>query len=228
MTPRDRCGEHPAMSLSFLYRAFCRVLQVIRLACRTDKDLAIEVILLRHEVAVFRRQVHRPVLQPADRALLAALARLLPRHRLGRIFVQPATLLRWQRHLVAKRWTYPHGRPGRPATPKGTVALVLRLAKENPEWGCRRIHGELTTMGITIAPSSVWATLQRHGIEPSPRRSGPTWAEFLSAQAKGLVACDFSMSTPCSFAGSMCSSSSITPAGSCGSQASPPTLSLAG
>ena len=179
------------MTFSFLYRAFCRVLQLVRLARRSDTDLAIEVVMLRHEVAVLRRQVHRPMLQPADRAVLAGLARLLPRQRLGRLFVQPATLLRWHRALVAKRWTYPHGRPGRPAIAKGTTALILRLAKENPTWGYRRIHGELLTLGVTIAASSVWAILKHHGIEPSPRRSGPTWAEFLTAQAKGLMACDF-------------------------------------
>ncbi|MHB1787659.1 MAG: integrase core domain-containing protein, partial [Acidimicrobiales bacterium] len=127
----------------------------------------------------------------ADRAVLAGLARLLPRQRLGHLFVQPATLLGWHRDVVAKRWTYPHARPGRPAIAKGTTALVLRLAKENPQWGYRRIHGELATTGIVIAASSVWATLKRHDIDPSPRRSGPTWAEFLSAQAKGLMACDF-------------------------------------
>lgn len=179
------------MSLSFLYRAFCRVLQLIRLTCRSDTDLAVEVVMLRHEVAVLRRQVQRPLLQPADRAVLSGLARLLGRQRLGYFFVQPETLLRWHRDLVARRWTYPHGRPGRPAIGKGTVALVLRLASENPQWGYRRIQGELATMGIVIAPSSVWAILRRHGVEPSPRRSGPSWAEFLSAQAKGLMACDF-------------------------------------
>jgi putative transposase len=179
------------VTLSFLYRAYCRVLQLIRLIGRRDTDLAIEVVILRHEVALLRRQVHRPALEPADRAVLAGLARLLTRQRLGHLFVQPATLLRWHRDLVAKRWTYPHGRPGRPAIPKGTTAVVLRLAKENPQWGYRRIHGELATMGIVIAPSSVWAILKRHGIDPSPRRSGPTWAEFLAAQAKGLMACDF-------------------------------------
>jgi len=179
------------VTLSFLYRAFCRVLQLIRLVGPRDTDLAIEVVILRHEVAVLRRQVHRPALEPADRALLAGLARLLTRQRLGHLFVQPSTLLRWHRDLVAKRWTYPHGRPGRPALSNGTTALVLRLAKDNPQWGYRRIHGELATMGIVIAPSSVWAILKRHGIEPSPRRSEPTWAEFLATQAKGLMACDF-------------------------------------
>jgi len=177
--------------LSFLYRAFCRVLQLIRLIGRSDTDLAIEVVMLRHEVAVLRRQGHRPALEPADRAVLAGLARLLPRRRLGRFFVRPETLLRWHGDLVARHWAYPHGRPGRPGIAKGTTALVLRLAKENPQWGYRRIHGELATMGIVIAASSVWAILKRHGIEPSPRRSGPTWAEFLTAQAKGLMACDF-------------------------------------
>ncbi len=179
------------MALSFFYRSFCRVLQLIRLTCRKDTDLAIEIVMLRHEVAVLRRQVHRPALQPVDRAVLAALWRLLPRFRQRRFFVQPTTFLRWHRDLVAKRWTYPHGRPGRPSLPAGTTELVLQLARENPAWGYRRIHGELAVMGIMIAPSSVWAILKRHGIEPSPRRSGPTWAEFLRAQAKGLIACDF-------------------------------------
>ena len=179
------------MTLSFLYRAFLRVLQLVRLTCRNDADLAIEVVVLRHEVAVLRRQVRRPALQAADRAVFAGLARLLPRRRHGSFFVQPATLLRWHRDLVAKRWTYPHGRPGRPSIAEGITALVLRLAKENPTWGYRRIHGELATMGVVIAPSSAWAILQRHGVDPSPRRSGPTWAEFLTAQAKGLMACDF-------------------------------------
>ena len=191
MTPGLRRGEHPAVILSFLYRAFCAVLQLIRLIFRRDIDLAIEVVMLRHEVTVLRRQVHRPALEQADRAVLVGLSRLLPRHRLGRFFVQPATLLRWHRDLLTKRWTYPHGRPGRPGIPKGTTALILRLVKENPTWGYRRIHGELATMGIVIAQSSVWAILKRHGVAPSPRRSGPTWAEFLAGQAKGLMACEF-------------------------------------
>jgi putative transposase len=179
------------VTLSFLYRAFCRVLQLIRLLCRSDTDLAVEVVVLRHQVAVLRRQVHRPALEPADRAVLAGLSGLLPRRRLGRFFVRPETLLRWHRDLVARHWTYPHRRPGRPGIATGTTALVLRLAKENPTWGYRRIHGELATMGAVIAASSVWAILKRNGVDPSPRRSGPTWAEFLAAQAKGLMACDF-------------------------------------
>jgi putative transposase len=191
LTPGLRRGEHQTVILSFLYWAFCRVLQLIRLIFRSSTDIVIEVVMLGHEVAVLRRQVHRPALEPADRAVLAGLARVLPGRHLGRFFVQPETLLRWHRDLVAKRWTYPHSRPGRPRIAKGTTALVLRLAKENPHWGYRRIGGELATMGIDIAPSSIWAILKRHGVEPSPRRPGPTWAEFLAAQAKGLMACDF-------------------------------------
>ena len=179
------------MALSFLYLLFVRVSQLLRLACQGRDELAIEVVMLRHEVSVLRRQIDRPALRLADRALLAGLARLLPRHRRRHLFVQPDTLLRWHRDLVRRRWTHPHRRSGRPPVPSGTVALVLRLAKENPTWGYRRVHGELATMGIKLAPSSIWAILKRHGLEPSPRRSGPTWAEFLRVQAKGLLACDF-------------------------------------
>jgi putative transposase len=123
------------MTLPFLYLAFCRALQLIRLVGRSDTDLAVEIVMLRHEVTVLRRQVHRPALKPADRAVLAGLSRLLPRRRLGGFFVQPTTLLRWHRDLAAKRWTYAHGSPGRPSLGQGTTALVLRFAKENPTWG---------------------------------------------------------------------------------------------
>ena len=156
-----------------------------------QQDLAIEIVMLRQEVAVLRRQVARPALRPADRAVLAGLSRLLSTARRGRFFVRPETLLRWHRELVRRKWTYSHRRPGRPAIPAGTVSLVLRLAKENPTWGYRRIQGELATMGVRLAPSSVWEILRRHGIEPAPRRSGPTWAEFLRAQAESMLACDF-------------------------------------
>ena len=179
------------MALRFLYLFSLRVTQLLTRSRRNCDELAIEVVILRHEVAVLRRQIARPALQPADRALLAGLARLLPRRRRGRFFVQPDTLLRWHRDLVRRRWTYLHRTAGRPSVPAGTVALVLRLARENPTWGYRRIGGELTGLGIRLAPSSVWAILRRHGIEPSPRCSGPTWAEFCRAQAKGLIACDF-------------------------------------
>ena len=178
------------MALSFLYCAFVRVLQLLRLQRCDAADLAIEVVVLRHEVAVLRRQVARPALRPADRALLAGLSRLVSRAKRSRFFVEPETLLRWHRDLVRRRWTYPHS-PGRPSIPPGTMRLVVRLAEENPAWGYRRIHGELVGMGIRLAASSVWAILRRNGIEPSPTRSGRTWGELLRAQASTLLACDF-------------------------------------
>jgi putative transposase len=170
---------------------FISALQLVRL-CRNDQDqLAIEVVMLRHEVSVLRRQIARPALLPADRAVLAGLGRLLSPARRGCFFVQPETLLRWHRDLVRRRWTYSHRRSGRPAVPAGTVHLLLRLAKENPTWDYRRIHGELATIGVGLAPSSVWAVRRRNGIDPTPRRSGPTWSEFLRTQATTMLACDF-------------------------------------
>ena len=178
------------MALSFLYLAFLRTIQILRLQRSDDSDLAIEVVMLRHEVAVLRRQVARPALRPSDRALLAGLSRLIPRAKLHRFFVQPDTLLRWHRELVRRKWTYPKP-SGRPKIPTGTVQLVVRLARENPTWGYRRIHGELSVLGIDLAPASVWNILQRHGLDPSPERTGPTWGEFLRAQATTMLACDF-------------------------------------
>ena len=179
------------MALSFLYLAFVRMLQLVRLSRSEQQDLAIEIVILRHEVAVLRRQVVRPALRPADRAILAGLSRLLSTARQRRFFVRPETLLRWHRAWVRRKWTYSHRRQGRPGIPAGTVSLVLRLAKENPTWGYRRIQGELATMGVRLAPSSVWEILRRHGIEPAPRRSGLTWAQFLRVQAETMLACDF-------------------------------------
>ena len=118
------------MALSFLYLAFVRILQLLRLLRRDSGELAIEVVVLRHEVAVLRRQVARPALRPSDRALFAALSRLLDRLHRGKFFVQPETLLRWHWDLVRRRWTYPH-RSGRPSIHVGTVGIILRLAKEN-------------------------------------------------------------------------------------------------
>jgi putative transposase len=140
---------------------------------------------------VLRRQVTRPDLQPADRVVLAVLSRLLPRPRWSAFFVTPATLLRWHRELVARRWTYPHARPGRPPVDKQVRELVLRLAAENPSWGHRRIQGELVGLGYPVAASTVWKILHNAGVDPAPRRSGPTWRQFLTAQARTILACDF-------------------------------------
>jgi hypothetical protein len=126
----------------------------------------------------------------ADRAVLAALSRMLPRPIWRGRFVQPATLLRWHRDLVRRRWTHPNRR-GRPTVTAEIRSLVLRLARENPTWGYRRIHGELGRLGYKIGASTVWAILHRAGVEPAPKRSALTWRQFLRAQAKSVLAVDF-------------------------------------
>ncbi len=148
-------------------------------------------LLLRHQLRVLERQVARPQLHASDRALLAAFSRALPRSAWSSFFVTPATLLRWHREVVARRWTYPHRRPGRPGTAAETRELVVRLARENPAWGYRRIQGELVGLGITLAASTVWAILKEAGIEPAPNRQSMSWAGFLRAQAASIVECDF-------------------------------------
>jgi putative transposase len=184
-------GMLPVVILSLGYLILRQVLQLMMLLVRGDRANVVEVLVLRHQVAVLRRQVRRLDLEPADRALLAGLSRLLPRSRWAAFFVTPATLLRWHRNLVARRWTYPGRRPGRPPVTAELRELVLRLARENPTWGCRRIQGELAGLGYRLAPSTIWAILTRAGVGPAPRRAGPTWGEFLTAQAKGILACDF-------------------------------------
>ncbi|MGN9894739.1 helix-turn-helix domain-containing protein [Micromonospora sp. L31] len=119
------------------------------------------------------------------------LSRLLPRPRWSAFFVTPATLLRWHRELVARRWTYPHARPGRPPVDKQVRDLVLRLAAENPSWGHRRIQGELVGLGYPVAASTVWKILNQAGVDPAPRQSGPTWRQFLTTQVHTILACDF-------------------------------------
>jgi len=142
-------------------------------------------------LAILRRQVGRPTYEPADRALLAALSRLLPRSRWGAFGVTPATLLTWHRRLVARHWTYPQRRPGRPRVDEGIRALVVRLASENPRWGYRRIQGELLKLGVRLAASTIAQIMKEHGLGPAPRRSGPTWRAFLRSQAAHIVATDF-------------------------------------
>ncbi len=150
-------------------------------------------LVLRHENAVLRRHAGRVRYEPADRVWFAALARLLPRRRWTGVFpVTPATLLAWHRKLAAKRYdTSRRRKPGRPPTVPSIARLAVRLAKENPLWGYRRIHGELTKLGVTIAPSTVWEILHAAGIDPAPRRLGPTWRQFLHTQAAGILAVDF-------------------------------------
>jgi putative transposase len=152
-----------------------------------------ELLVLRHENVVLRRQVSRVRYQPADRLWLAALSRLIPRRRWGEVFsVTPATLLGWHRRLVTRQWNYTsRRRPGRPCTAAAIRKLVIRMATDNPAWGHRRVRGELARLGHPIAASTVWQILHDAGIDPAPRRSGPTWKQFLTAQARGILAVDF-------------------------------------
>jgi transposase InsO family protein len=173
------------------YLALRRLLELVVLLIRSESANHVELLVLRHEVAVLRRQVGRPAYQPADRALLAALSRLLPRTRWGSFGVTPATLLAWHRRLVARRWPYPHRRTGRPQAEEATTALVVRLATENPRWGYRRIQGELIKLGVPLAASTIAGILKDHGLGPAPRRSSPTWRAFLRTQASHIVATDF-------------------------------------
>jgi putative transposase len=172
------------------YRLVRLVIDLLVLRGRRDRSKDAEILVLRHQLAVLKRHVPRPRLEPSDRAIVAALARVLDRDRWSSFLVKPDTLLRWHRRLVANHWTYPH-RPGRPATVVETRRTIIRLARENPGWGYRRIHGELARLGITIAASTVWATLKNAGIDPAPNRSSESWTTFLRAQAAGIVACDF-------------------------------------
>jgi putative transposase len=158
---------------------------------RVSKDA--ELLVLRHENAVLRRQICRVRYQPGDRLWFAALSRLIPRRRWGDVFpVTPATLLARHRRLVARKWDYTgRRRPGRPPTAAAIRKLVIRIATENPAWGHRRVQGELVRLGHPIAASTVWQILRDAGIGPAPSRSGPTWKQFLTAQARGIIAVDF-------------------------------------
>jgi transposase len=175
--------------LSLIMRALARLL-VGRRGDDGAQDL--EILVLRHQLRVLRRKTGRPKLKPLDRMLLASTSRFLPRVRWASFMITPQTLLRWHRELVRRKWTYGRGRkPGRPRVDPEIVDLILRLARENPRWGAVRIQGELRRLGIRVGATTIRRVLRRVGLGPSPRRTGPTWSEFLRAQAKGIIACDF-------------------------------------
>ena len=168
-----------------------RMLSWLALLARSDAAKDVEILTLRHEVAVLRRTNTRPALTWLDRAVLSALSRLLPAPLRQLRLVSPRTLLRWHAQLVARRWSYPRRPPGRPPTAPALQALVLRMARENPRWGYRRIQGELVGLGHAVAAPTVWKILKNAGLDPAPRRAGPTWQQFLSAQAHAILAVDF-------------------------------------
>jgi putative transposase len=154
------------------------------------KDL--EILVLRHQLRVLRRKTGRPKFTAGDRVLLAAASRVLPRQRWASFLVTPQTLLRWHRTLVRRKWTYRNRRkPGRPPIDPQTAELILRMARENARWGCMRICGELRKLGIRVGATTIRTLLRRHGLGPAPRRTGPTWTQFLRAQAEGIIGCDF-------------------------------------
>jgi transposase len=170
-----------------------RLLGSLMVPARREVSKDAELLVLRHENAVLRRQIGRVRYQRADRLWLAALSRLIPRRRWAPVFaVTPATLLAWHRRLAARRWDYTsRRRPGRPPTAAAISKLVIRFATDNPTWGHRRVQGELVKLGHPIAAATVWQILHAAGTGPAPRRTGPTWQQFLTAQARGIVAVDF-------------------------------------
>ena len=179
------------MLLRLFYLALTGMIRFFRLLAMSNADKDIEILALRHQLAVLQRRVDKPRLTPPDRAFLAALLHTIPRPTLRQLhlIISPDTILRWHRDLLRRRHTRISRttRPGRPATVRSIRALVVRLARDNPSWGYRRIHGELATLAITVAPSTVWEILPTHGIHPAPHRDHLTWPTFLRSQA-----------TPCS------------------------------
>jgi putative transposase len=170
---------------------------LLRLLPMSDRDKDTEILVLRHQIVVLQRQLgaQRPRFRPSDRALLGALLHRLPTDVLRRLglLVRPDTILRWHRDLIARRHAVASRprRPGRPRTLRSIRLLVLRLARENPSWGYRRLHGELLVLGVKVAASTVWEILREAGVDPAPERSSSTWADFLRSQADALLACDF-------------------------------------
>jgi putative transposase len=181
------------MIFSVVYWLVRCLLSCLTVLARDEASKDAELLVLRHENAVLRRQIGRVRYGPGDRLWLTALSRLVPRRRWGEVFaVTPATLLAWHRRLVARKWDYTsRRRRGRPSTAAAIRKLVIRIAMENPAWGHRRVQGELVRLGHPIAASTVWQILHDAGIGPAPRRPGPTWKQFLTAQAGGILAADF-------------------------------------
>jgi transposase len=184
------------MCLRFVFLLITRTTSWLQLSRSEETWRIAEILILRHQLAVLqRRQPRRPKLNWADRALLATLLGAIPKARRQglRLLVTPDTMLRWHRDIVRRRWAARsmRGKADRPATRRNIRSLVLRLARENPEWGYRRIHGELAGLGVKIAASTVWEILKKAGIDPAPRRSTLTWSQFLRSQAEAILACDF-------------------------------------
>ncbi len=176
-----------------LFAVFYFILRlVLRITPDDDaREREAEILVLRHQLAVLRRQNPRAKLHRRDRVLITALAGLIRRERWSGFIVTPATILRWHRELVRSKWTYRHKKTGRPPLDPALVVLVIEMAKANPSWGVIRIKGELQGLGYRIGVTTIRTTLRRSGIGPAPRRDGPTWEQFLRLQARGIMSCDF-------------------------------------
>ena len=185
------------MCLRFMFLLTPWLAAGLRLARRKEARKTAEILILRHQLAVLQRhQPRRPKLNWADRALLVTLLGVIPKARRQglRLLVTPDTILRWHRNIVRRCRQAARsrsGRTGRPATRRNIRALVLRLARENPGWGYRRIHGELAGLGVKVAASTVWDILKANGINPARRRTWPAWSQFLRSQAGAILASDF-------------------------------------
>jgi putative transposase len=168
--------------VSLVYLVVCRLFALLVLVARCDRSKELEILVLRHELAILRRQAGRPRFEPHDRLVLAALSRVAPRRSWSAFPVRPETLLRWHRRLVARRWTYPHRRPGRPPLKREVRELIARLARENTSWGYVRIVGELRKLGINVSSTLVRSVLAEAGIPPAPQRDRTSWHMFLARQ----------------------------------------------
>jgi putative transposase len=177
--------------VSLVYLIVCRLLALLVLLARTDRSKELEILVLRHELAILRRQVGRPRFEPRDRLMFAALSRVASRCCWSVFPVRPETLLRWHRQLVARRWTYSHRRPGRPAIEREIRELIVRLARENTSWGYVRIVGELRKLGLDVSATLVRSVLADAGIPPAPQRDRQSWRSFLRQQGESMLACDF-------------------------------------
>ncbi len=179
------------MLCSFVYLDTCRLFALVLLLARGDCSKELELLVLRHELSILRRQARRPQLTENDRLLLAALSRVMPRRSWRAFLVTPETLLRWHRRIVARWWTYPHRPPGRPPIDQDGRELILRLARENTHWGYVRIVGELRKLGITVSATLVRNVLARAGIPPAPERGASNWQSFLRQHGNMILAGDF-------------------------------------